>query len=234
MPDISNSVPTELPSTQKLIRSTIIALVIAAVLLVAVVLPAEYGVDPTGIGNVLGLTEMGRIKRSLAEDAARAAQESEKPDDSPVAVVAASPDSTPALAAAEPAGDRTLPRVPLGRADVALEQPVPSKMRSDVVTITLEPNQGREIKLAMREGARVTYSWSTDRGVVNYDLHADSTNPPRKYYGYEKGSAKANAEGVLVAAFEGSHGWFWRNRGSQPLTVTLRASGDYQGYKEVK
>ena len=235
MPDISNSVPTELPSTQQLIRSTIIALVIASVLLVAVVLPAEYGVDPTGIGNVLGLTEMGRIKRSLAADAAKAAQESEKPDDSPVAVVAANPDSTPALAAAEPAGDRTRPRVPLGRADVTLN-PVtpPPSTRSDVVTITLEPNQGREIKLAMREGARVTYSWSTDRGVVNYDLHADSTNPPRKYYGYEKGSAKAKAEGVLVAAFEGSHGWFWRNRGSQPLTVTLRASGDYQGYKEVK
>jgi len=74
MPDISNSVPTELPSTQKLIRSTIIALVIASVLMVAVVLPAEYGVDPTGIGYVFGLTEMGRIKRFLAEGASRAAQ----------------------------------------------------------------------------------------------------------------------------------------------------------------
>jgi len=228
MPDISNSVPSELPSTKKLVRSTIIAVVIAAVLLVTVVLPAEYGVDPTGIGNVLGLTEMGRIKKSLAEDAAKAAQEEKKPSEAPADVVAVNPVRTP-----DP-GDSTRPRASVGQSEAAPTQTAPSSTRNDVVTITLEPNQGREIKLVMREGSRVTYSWSTDRGVVNYDLHADSTNPPRKYYGYEKGSGKANAEGVLVAAFEGSHGWFWRNRGSQPLTVTLRARGDYQGYKEVK
>jgi hypothetical protein len=40
------------------------------VLLVGVVLPAEYGVDPTGIGRVIGLTQMGQLKRMLAEEAA--------------------------------------------------------------------------------------------------------------------------------------------------------------------
>jgi hypothetical protein len=39
---------------------------------------------------------------------------------------------------------------------------------------------------------------------------------------------------VLVAAFDGRHGWFWRNRGRQPVTVTLRTSGDYRDLKEVK
>ena len=227
MPDISSAVPTELPSTRKLIRSTVIAFVLAAALLIGVVLPAEYGVDPTGIGRVLGLTEMGRIKRSLAEEATKAAQESAEPDTSPAA------ESTPAPAGAA-TGDRTPPRVPSGREEVMPNAAAPPATRSDVVTISLEPNQGREIKLEMREGARVSYSWSTDRGVVNFDLHADSTNPPRKYYGYEKGSARSKAEGVLVAAFDGSHGWFWRNRGSQALTVTLRVDGSYQEYKEVK
>jgi hypothetical protein len=47
-----------------------IALLVAAVLAVAVVLPAERGVDPTGIGAALGLTEMGRIKQELARGAA--------------------------------------------------------------------------------------------------------------------------------------------------------------------
>ena len=41
----------ELPSIGKLIRSTIIAAVVAAVIQVTVVLPAEYGIDPTGIGK---------------------------------------------------------------------------------------------------------------------------------------------------------------------------------------
>jgi hypothetical protein len=49
----------EQPSTRQLIRSTLIAAVSALVLLFTVVLPSEYGVDPSGIGRALGLTEMG-------------------------------------------------------------------------------------------------------------------------------------------------------------------------------
>jgi hypothetical protein len=40
----------ELPSSAQLIRSTIIAAGVAAALLVTVVLPAEYGIDPLGSG----------------------------------------------------------------------------------------------------------------------------------------------------------------------------------------
>ena len=35
--------------------------------------------------------------------------------------------------------------------------------------------------------------------------------------------------GELRAAFAGTHGWFFRNRSNQNVTVTLRTSGDYQG-----
>lgn len=54
----------ELPSRRQLNRATAIAAAIAAVLLVTVVLPAEFGVDPTRVGNLLGLTEMGAMKRA--------------------------------------------------------------------------------------------------------------------------------------------------------------------------
>ena len=60
----------ELPSSKQLLRSTILAVIAALVLLIAVVLPAEYGIDPTGAGRVLRLTEMGDIKQQLAADAA--------------------------------------------------------------------------------------------------------------------------------------------------------------------
>jgi hypothetical protein len=216
MPDISNSAPTNLPTTRQLIRSTIIAAAIAAVLLVAVVLPAEYGVDPTGIGSVLGLTEMGRIKVSLAKEI----EQAENAPDTPTAAPA------PPVATVATASETSTPPAPAATAAAAA--------RSDVATLTLQPGQGREIKLAMREGARATFSWSTDKGVVNFDEHADSTSPPRPYHGYRKGTAVAKDEGVLVAAFEGWHGWFWRNRGEEALTVTLRTNGDYQDVKEVK
>ena len=60
----------ELPSSRSLMRSTLIALGIAVLLLTTVVLPAEYGIDPTGAGRVLGLTQMGEIKVRLAREAA--------------------------------------------------------------------------------------------------------------------------------------------------------------------
>ena len=63
---MSNNIPsnTELPSTCKLIKSTIIAIGIATIILVTTVLPAEYGIDPTGAGELLGLKKMGEIKES--------------------------------------------------------------------------------------------------------------------------------------------------------------------------
>jgi hypothetical protein len=59
----------ELPSTAKLIKSTLLALVVAGILLVTVVMPSEYGIDPTGIGQTLGLKNMGEIKQSLVLEA---------------------------------------------------------------------------------------------------------------------------------------------------------------------
>jgi hypothetical protein len=58
------------PDARKLMRSTLIAAAVALVLLITVVLPAEYGIDPTRIGRVLGLTQMGEIKVRLAREAA--------------------------------------------------------------------------------------------------------------------------------------------------------------------
>lgn len=46
------------PSRQKLARASGIAAVVAAVVLVVAVLPAEYGVDPTGIGRALGFAKL--------------------------------------------------------------------------------------------------------------------------------------------------------------------------------
>jgi hypothetical protein len=44
-----------LPSSAQLVRATALSAAVAAALLVVVVLPAEYGIDPTGIGSALGL-----------------------------------------------------------------------------------------------------------------------------------------------------------------------------------
>lgn len=207
----------ELPSSRALVRSTLIAAATAVVLLVAVVLPAEYAVDPTGIGRVLGLTQMGEVKMALAEEAA-AAEAAEAaalagdsvPGASP-SVVATDSASAPPTSGAEPA------------------------TRADSVSITLTPGEGAEIKLAMDEGASVNYRWSVEGGVVNHDTHGDILNPPAGFYhGYSRGTAMESDEGVLVAAFDGTHGWFWRNRGSGEVTVTLRVNGEFQEMRRLE
>lgn len=56
----------DLPSIRQLNRATLLAAGAAALILVTTVLPAEYGIDPTGIGGALGLTAMGLTKQGAA------------------------------------------------------------------------------------------------------------------------------------------------------------------------
>jgi len=58
----------DLPSSSQLLKSTIIALAVAGALLLCVVIPAEYGKDPTGVGEILGLKQMGEIKIRLEKE----------------------------------------------------------------------------------------------------------------------------------------------------------------------
>ena len=200
---------SELPSTRRLLRSTGIAVVVASALLVTVVLPAEYGVDPTGVGSLLGLAEMGRIKMQLAAEA-------EAEEAASVPAPAASPTSS-------------TPTAPVATTPAAATSPA-TAVRNDVTVLTLAPDEGAEIKLVMEDGARVRYAWSSSGGRINFDIHAD--RPGTAYHGYGKGSSQRE-QGELVAAFTGSHGWFWRNRSGAPVTITLRTEGSYSEVKRV-
>src|SRR3546814_13650840 len=99
---------SELPSTGKLITSTVIAMATAGVLLVTVVLPSEYAIDPTGVGRVLGLTEMGEIKTQLAEEAAadRAADKRAQIEAAASGMTVGEAEAAPEDVAAKAAGDR--------------------------------------------------------------------------------------------------------------------------------
>ena len=224
----------ELPSSRTLLRSTLIALAVAVTLLVTVILPAEYGVDPTGVGRVLGLTQMGKIKAELAKEAATIAAFRAPTIGVTLDSTSGAAGSTGDSATAQSTGDTATPSAALAPpASRGQAQPGDAQAATNthVTEVVLQPNEGKEIKLVMRKGARVTYSWATNRGVVNFDTHADA--PGIKYHGYEKGSGKKADEGVLVAAFDGAHGWFWRNRGKEAVTVTLRTNGDYQELKRM-
>ena len=48
-------VPQHVPSARSLLTASALAFAVAAVVLITIVLPAEYGVDPLGTGRALGL-----------------------------------------------------------------------------------------------------------------------------------------------------------------------------------
>jgi hypothetical protein len=54
----------ELPSAIKLMQSTILAAIVALTL-ITVVMPSEYGIDPTGVVVYWGLSRWEKSKRSL-------------------------------------------------------------------------------------------------------------------------------------------------------------------------
>ena len=196
--------PADLPSSAKLIKSTIVAAVVAAFLLVIAILPAEYGIDPTGVGKVLGLTKMGEIKISLAQEAA--AQSTEKPA-------------------------ATKPAQPIQN---IVQKPVETvtALRKDSLELTLAPNEGKEIKLTLNKGERARYVWYTDGAAANFDGHSDSVKHKIDYKSWQKGRSQRE-EGELVAEFDGKHGWFWRNRTSKPMTITLQVEGEHSEIDEV-
>ncbi|MER8849523.1 transmembrane anchor protein [Mesorhizobium australicum] len=214
----NTDIPTraELPTSRQLLRSTAIAIVAAAAILITIVLPAEYAIDPTGIGRGLNLTEMGEIKTQLADEAERdraAGQQGEAP-------APAAPDQESSLLG------RVFAELVIGS---AAAQASPAG-RTDEISVTLKPGEGAEVKLAMTIGAKAAYSWTANGAAVNFDMHGDGGG---KTISYEKGRAVAESSGVLEAAFDGNHGWFWRNRTDAEVTVTLKTDGAYADIKRM-
>ena len=65
-------------------------------------------------------------------------------------------------------------------------------------------------------------------GRVNFDLHGHGSG---KSGTYEKGRGSQGSKGEFRAAFDGEHGWFWRNRDKVPVTVKIQVTGDYTEVK---
>jgi len=237
----------QLPSSKQLLLSTLAAAVVAGVLLITVVLPAEYAIDPTGIGKSLGLAQMGEIKTSLARESGAQEAKAQKPEiqkleaqqsevdkiptspvdkTTPVALVKTV--SQPIQNVAQPVQNIAQTTAP---AVVKPETAKPLLVNPAQRVIKLVPGAAAELKLAMKKGAKVNYNWIASGGKVNFDTHAD--NAYTNYYGYNKGRNVTGDNGQLTAAFDGSHGWFWRNRSGGDVTVTLEISGDYQAIKRV-
>lgn len=197
----SSTVLHPLPSRVQLVKATVLAAAAAGLILVIAVLPAEHGIDPTGIGRKLGLLGMSAAA----------------PDASPVKP------PPPTIAPAAPT--MPVPVSTLVRNEYVAQSRTP--FRSEEMRVTLAPDRGAEIKARMLKGDQFTFSWTSGAGPVEFDMHGEETNAAKDVFtSYWKADA-ANGAGSFTAPFDGSHGWYWHNHGADPVNVTVTVSGFY-------
>ena len=165
-------------SAKTLIYALMVALVIAVILFVTIVLPAEYDIDPTGVGERLGLTILA---------AAPAIDIFTLSDDS----------STMAV-------------------------------REDETTIIVPGRDALEFKFQLAQFGSLTYEWSTDNGVLYFDLHGEPQGDTTGYFISYASATNSEMKGSITTPFAGSHGWFWRNSSNEDVTVSLKTQGNYE------
>jgi hypothetical protein len=205
-----------LPSTGRLIKATVIAAAVAAVLLVTTVMPAEYGIDPTGIGARLGLTTLAAIDADDDETSV-----TPLPSNDELSADIQARNQAEAAKAAQAFGatpkqsfaTQALTAVATGRTP-----------RSESLTVTLEPGKGVEVKMLLAAGDGVVYQWTADADVA-IDMHGERPAVKGPWTSYSVEAAQRSASGTFTAPFEGTHGWYWENRGTTPVTVKVDVTG---------
>ena len=185
----------DLPTSSQLLKSTMVAICVGCALLILFVLPAEYGTDPTGVGELLGLKKMGEIKTRLKQD---------------------------------------FLKENIGAKDELMVESETGKENQDIMEFVIAPDEAIEIKLEMKKGSIAKYNWTTKNGGLNYNLHGDGYKGSQQSITYKKGRMTSSDSGEIISEFDGYHGWFWRNRNSAAVTVTLETIGDYILIKQMK
>jgi hypothetical protein len=190
------------PSGKRIAVSVVVAIAAAAVILVAAVLPAEYGIDPTGIGRALGLTAMRQPVRTFEVKDVIGGNENVREVEVP-SFNDPGPLPNPAVHQVE-------------------ERPVQTR----TMEITLPPEGETEIKAMLAESKVILYTWAVDRGAIYSDMHGHDPAAGSEFFvRYREDQEGSGATGSLVAPFGGEHGWYWLNYNDFPVKVTLTITG---------
>ncbi|MFT5164408.1 MAG: hypothetical protein ACI9FJ_003009 [Alteromonadaceae bacterium] len=185
-------------STASLIKATAVAVLLAAVILIIVILPAEYNIDPSGIGQQLGFTQINQPQKATATSL---------PTSLPKPLI------TNANTSSQWSPSTTTN---------------PSSQSSDSVNVTVPPMRGVEYKFQLSKHQTMKYDWQTDGEKLYLDLHGEPAGDTSGYYESYTIATATEMKGQFTAPFSGIHGWYWKNTTDKPITVTLNTTGSYQ------
>lgn len=219
------STQTPPPTSAKLVKATLAAAIVGGILLITTVLPAEYGIDPTGIGGKLGL---GVLALDHQDETAAASAEPTATTASP-----ASQPATPSAPTASSAADQSQIAAKAAetfganagqRFDTAAVSLRTAPYRNDTFSVTLEPGKGAEVKAKLKAGDGIVFHWKAS-GDVALDMHGEQPDAKGAWTSYAVERAQREASGTFIAPFDGTHGWYWQNRGTTPVTVEIQVAG---------
>ncbi len=208
---MSNISLQNLPTTGRLLRATLLAIVVAGILLITIVLPAEYGIDPTGIGRMLGLDALSSA--GIKTEATPIDAEVREPGLDRNANAEAVSNAAAAFGAS-------------AKQSFATEAASPAKgaIRQDAMTVELLPGKGVEVKALLKSGEGFAYHWTATDDVA-VDMHGEREGVKSAWTSYAVETAQREASGTFIAPFDGTHGWYWLNRGTTPVVVTVSVAG---------
>ncbi len=196
----------------KIIKATLISLLVGALLLVVAVLPAEFGMDPTGAGELLGFSKL-----YVPEEA----------DTNSLGVMATN--TSTKIIKLEKAGSG-----PNVERPVEADNPAPTTQlssREDETEVIVPAGKGIEFKINMLKHGKMKYEWTTTNGEILYfDFHGEVKQEKEVKEVYFESYTIANSNnmvGTFFAPYEGKHGWFFRNTSDEDVVVNLRLKGQY-------
>ncbi len=191
----------ETRSLVTLITVALLSGLTAVLLVIALVLPAAYGIDPTGIGGKLGLV---KAQPGQPGNLARTASK-------------AKPDTLP------PGQASTASKPIVTDIDNGLEPE-----REDTVSVIVPPKSTMAYRVTMLRDYALNYHWKTDGKKVNLSFRGEGKNTPLKIFKDFSKDQLAKGQGLFIVPFPGVFGWYWENQSDQPVTVWLSARGAYQ------
>lgn len=98
----------------------------------------------------------------------------------------------------------------------------------DVINITIPARGDKEYKFHLAKGETLEYSWKTNGEKLFFDFHGEPKGDETGQFESFKKSTDNQSRGSLTTTFEGTHGWYWKNRTPSPVIVTLKAKGNYE------
>ncbi|MCT4616135.1 MAG: hypothetical protein N4A49_14855 [Marinifilaceae bacterium] len=197
-------------SKKRILINLLISVLVGITVLIVAVLPAEYNIDITGLGNKLGFSSL-YVSDNINLEKVKEVEEV-KPKQAHRKIELKNIGSPKNVARPNSAA------LPLSKDNFA--------KRFDEVNVTVPAGKGIEYKFWAKQLGHVKYEWSTNEEELFIDFHGETKDSKGFYESYTVAYSD-NMGGTFLAPFTGKHGWYFKNSTKNDIQVNIKLEGEY-------